>query len=394
MTQSLVDGHKLPHKDLVTDMRVVATLRMSLALQEAQEEGKVDSSYSTDEPPIALLLNVDIYSTIRLYQVLNDLTELVFQFNLSELVAKEAGDDFVQDLDIASVDFCIKLKMIFVTTLDNQVFLISPKLEIKKINLSPTEDNAQISESLVFEHQNVIYVCLGFSNGQFLVENLVQMAKNGKLGNEQIVTTKHLKNKISQITYLDQFGLIGIGTRKGEFLLFDFLEREPYCAELFQGENITQMGHLPPEIKDAKKHIMYVLTDKNLYCVVKMRNIVDKFLEQRPEESSADRNNTGGICRSSTQEGLIQHMRRNSTFEIDQRVPMSETSESSGYNYLNLGTNVASSGANLTLKGGETQKTIQRHSAESIEAMRNANIIKSRYYDAKEEDGGETLLFP
>lgn len=89
MTQALVEGQKLPHKDLITDMRVAATLRMSLALQEAQEEGKIDSSFTTEEPPLALILNVDLYSTIRVYQVFNDLTELVFQFNLSELIAKE-----------------------------------------------------------------------------------------------------------------------------------------------------------------------------------------------------------------------------------------------------------------------------------------------------------------
>ena len=35
MTQSLVEGQKLVHKDLITDMRVAATLRMGLALQEA-----------------------------------------------------------------------------------------------------------------------------------------------------------------------------------------------------------------------------------------------------------------------------------------------------------------------------------------------------------------------
>jgi len=64
--------------------------------------------------------------------------------------------------------------MILVTTLDNQIFLISPKFDVKKIKFTPlSNDNPSISESLVFEHQKVIYVCLGFSNGQFLVDNFL-----------------------------------------------------------------------------------------------------------------------------------------------------------------------------------------------------------------------------
>ena len=54
------------------------------------------------------------------------------------------------------------------------------------------------------------------------------MAKSGKINNDQMITSKYLQNKISQITYLEQFGMIGIGTRKGEFLLFDFVKRDPY----------------------------------------------------------------------------------------------------------------------------------------------------------------------
>ena len=90
---------------------------------------------------------------------------------------------------------------------------------------------------------------------------------------------------------------------------------------------------MPPEIKNAKKYILYVLTDRNLYCIVKQRNILDKFLEQKSMESSPER----GFSKSNTQEGLAQHMQRNSTFEIDQMVPMSETSQSSGFDYANRG---------------------------------------------------------
>jgi len=104
-------------------------------------------------------------------------------------------------LEITSVEFNIKTKMILATTLDNQIILISPRYEVKKIQLTPlitpkatqvSEEAPSISESLIFESQKVIYICLGFSNGQFLVENFLQMAKSGKINNDQIVTSKYL----------------------------------------------------------------------------------------------------------------------------------------------------------------------------------------------------------
>jgi hypothetical protein len=155
--------------------------------------------------------------------------------------------------------------------------------------------------------------------------------------------------------------MLGLGTKKGEFLLYDFLKRDPYMKQMFQDENVTQIGHLPPEIKDAKKFIIYVLTDRNLYCLVKQRNILDKFIDSRSAESSPDR----GFSKSNTQEALGGLIHRNSvysTYEIDEMVPMSETSENS-----------ASVHDLPDMKEGEAMKTatgtIQRYSAESIEAM-------------------------
>jgi hypothetical protein len=88
---------------------------------------------------------------------------------------------------------------------------------------------------------------------------------------------------------------------------------------------------------------------------------LDKFIDSRSAESSPDR----GFSKSNTQEALGGMMHRNSvysTYEIDEMVPMSETSENSA------------SVHNLPdMKDGEVMKTatgtIQRYSAESIEAM-------------------------
>jgi hypothetical protein len=72
MMLTLANGGKLAHKDLVPDINVAATLRMSLAIQEAIDQNKAGQeveSIDTDEQSLALILNVDLYSTIRLYQV-------------------------------------------------------------------------------------------------------------------------------------------------------------------------------------------------------------------------------------------------------------------------------------------------------------------------------------
>jgi len=49
--QTVLNGGKLAHKDLVPDMNVTATLRMSLAIQEAMQKNQkaADDSFETDE---------------------------------------------------------------------------------------------------------------------------------------------------------------------------------------------------------------------------------------------------------------------------------------------------------------------------------------------------------
>lgn len=80
---------------------------------------------------MALILNVDLYSTIRLYQVFGDLTELIFAVNLSDLLRQKKKDDEedpsdVPEFEISTVEFFVKVKMLLITTLDGKIFLISP----------------------------------------------------------------------------------------------------------------------------------------------------------------------------------------------------------------------------------------------------------------------------
>lgn len=64
-------------------------------------------------------------------------------------------------------------------------------------------------------------------------------------------------------------------------------------------------------------------------------------------------------------------MQRNSTFEIDQMVPMSETSQSSGFDYANRGQKSLHGKNKDGLPMKTATDTIQRYSAASIEAMQN-----------------------
>lgn len=90
-----------------------------------------EESFEQDEMPIALVLNVDLYSTIRLYQVHADLTELIFQVNITDLlrfqkINDEEDPDEATPVQVQSVEFQIKTKMLIVTTVDNRIFLLSP----------------------------------------------------------------------------------------------------------------------------------------------------------------------------------------------------------------------------------------------------------------------------
>jgi hypothetical protein len=146
-----------------------------------------------------------------------------------------------------------------------------------------------------------------------MIDNFLTTIKKGKINNELIVNSGYLKSQITCIEYLDIFQHISFGTKHGEFLTYDVLKREAYMTVNFENEKIIQVSILPPEIKDAKKHIIYVLTDKNLYCCKKQRNCMDlkKSLESNPDKFS----------KSTTQEN-----HNNSTFELNDLIPISETS--------------------------------------------------------------------
>ena len=58
-----------------------------------------------------------------------------------------------------------------ITTSDNSVFFLSPDFELKQINfeVEPEEEVSRVTQSLIFELKGVMYLCLGFSNGEYAV---------------------------------------------------------------------------------------------------------------------------------------------------------------------------------------------------------------------------------
>jgi hypothetical protein len=77
------------------------------------------------EPLISIIVNVDIDQILRAYSVKNDESQLLFKVNISKIVEKE--------LEISSFEFYMQHKFILITTLENQIFFLSPEFEIMEI---------------------------------------------------------------------------------------------------------------------------------------------------------------------------------------------------------------------------------------------------------------------
>ena len=179
MTKQLLNGGKLPSKDFCPDLNITASLRMSLKTEH-------DGQNPLEELPLALVLTVDLFSTIRLYEVHADLTELVFAINLTDLMIQkrkieEIDYSDVPDYEITSVDLLLKAKMVMITTLSSEIFMISDQFSTLNIKFEAPDQNTTISDSLIFEHKSTIYMVFGLSSGQFLVEQFMTCAKKGKI---------------------------------------------------------------------------------------------------------------------------------------------------------------------------------------------------------------------
>ena len=73
----------------------------------------------------------------------------------------------VPDFEISSVDILLKARMLLISTLSGEVFMLSDKFNLDSIKYDPPngDDTITISESLIFEHKQALYLCLGFSSG-------------------------------------------------------------------------------------------------------------------------------------------------------------------------------------------------------------------------------------
>ena len=80
---------------------------------------------------------------------------------------------------------------------------------------------------------------------------------------------------------------MAFGTSSGELLVFDFIKKEEYLTQQFPstpdrimagdkkdiGEKVLQICNLPEEFQDARKAVFYVVTQNNVYCISKRKNL-------------------------------------------------------------------------------------------------------------------------
>lgn len=87
-----------------------------------------------------------------------------------------------------------------------------------------------------------------------------------------IVSQTVLRSKITCLQYLEG-GKILIGTLAGELLMVDFVKKQDLMMVNFENQRISQFAQLPPDFKEARKQLIYVVTDKNLYCIQREYNL-------------------------------------------------------------------------------------------------------------------------
>lgn len=187
-------------------MAIHASLRMGVTLSDPSDHDSQQDQYLEDDMNICLLLIIDLYSTIKLYHVSSEITELIFSINLTELrIAQLKDEEYdtseVPEVEISSVELLMRAKMLMITTRDNQIYFMSPEFELKLIKLErePEDEASIVSESLIFECNDTLFLCLGFSNGTFIIENFVTAAKKSKLHAESIIKVPFLTSKITSI---------------------------------------------------------------------------------------------------------------------------------------------------------------------------------------------------
>ena len=97
--EKLLNGQKGRSKDLCTDLMVAASLKMHkvFKIEDDSEFGLYDDE---SDIPLALVLSVDIYQNIKMYQVTSEQTQILFNLNAAEVT----GD---LDIDITSIDFML-----------------------------------------------------------------------------------------------------------------------------------------------------------------------------------------------------------------------------------------------------------------------------------------------
>lgn len=163
--------------------------------------------------------------------------------------------------------------------------------------------------------------------------------------------------------------MVAIGSRKGEVLIYDPVKQLPYMTQTFREELVNQITVLPPGIdSETRKSVFYVLTEKNLYCCKRQKNCFDS------QQNIIRRSTSGTPSRSPVKNTSVettnpQMLHINSTFEIDQPIPMSDSSMTASRQF------------NDPADGHHTMSnTMLKNSTLSMENLKLTSMIMQQFY--------------
>lgn len=74
-TRTILNGGKLTHRELSSDLQLTASLCMDKLEGDFEDIGAEEFK---EDCPLSIIVNVDIYQTIKIYLVQGDQTQLAF----------------------------------------------------------------------------------------------------------------------------------------------------------------------------------------------------------------------------------------------------------------------------------------------------------------------------
>ena len=200
------------------------------------------------------------------------------------------------------------------------------------------------------------------------------------MDDQRFLNSQYLGSQITSITFLSHFANIVLGTKQGEILMYDFMEQDEFLKQTFPGEQVKKVVQLPRQVKDAKKHVFYVVTDSNIYCVAKTKNLFNQAQPLRMNVTGSMHGGSfvGQVAQASS--GGYSHS--NSNYQLEDALRLTENSSeiSNSQSVKNAGTTSGSvaPGSFMTpgVKSQETIVAAKNPGLGSIEELAHVSLIK------------------